>query len=63
MPEASLQRADLIEKSSREAGALGMVDVAPQRSLISFEPDSQFIELVLEILRVERASIALASPK
>jgi hypothetical protein len=56
MPEARLQRADLIEKSLRDARALGMIDQAPQHNLISFEPDSQFIQLVLESLRVERAS-------
>jgi hypothetical protein len=63
MLEARLQRADLIEKSLCEARALGMIDQAPQRTLISFEPDDQFIELVVEILQVERAGITLAAPK
>ena len=40
-----------------------MIDQAPQRTLISFEPDGHFIELVVEILEVERAGITLASPK
>jgi hypothetical protein len=57
LPEARLQRSDLIEKSLREARALGMVDQTPQGGLVGLEADGQLIELVLETMGVERAGV------
>src|SRR5687768_5882538 len=54
LPEARLQRSDLVEKSLREARTLGMVDQTPQGSLVGLEADGQLIELVLETMGVRR---------